>query len=513
VTLPLARLEDALPIRPGLLPVLVGAAVTAVAAGALVAQQPVLGTATVLVAAAGLVTLARPDLATLVVLFLLFSNAVAVAVKFHGAPLTLAAFFPFLMIVPFAFYLYRGEPVIITPAFPFLLAFLVILVLSTIFSTQQDIGFERVKTFLIEGVVVYFLLTNVIRTPEVLRAVVWTLLGAAALLGGITLFQEVTGTYDQPYGGFGQINREFLRGSVEDARLSGPFGDPNYFAQALLIVVPLGLLTVWNERRVLLRAAAVGATVLVAAGIALTVSRGAAIAFLLILVLMAAFRYVRLYQLVGILLGVVVLLTAVPEYRERVSSLTSLGGATEEAGSSEGADESVRSRTTEMLAASLVFLDHPVLGVGPGAFSTFYQEYAGRIGGEVRATTTFGARRGDTPEREAHNLFLGLAADLGGLGLAALFALLVVTFRQLARARRHVLRIRQDVANVVTALMLGLAAYLTTGLFLTLAFERYFWMLLALCGAAASLALRLEAGPEPARRSSSARKNATTASS
>jgi hypothetical protein len=40
------------------------------------------------------------------------------------------------------------------------------------------------------------------------------------------------------------------------------------------------------------------------------------------------------------------------------------------------------------------------------------------------------------------------------------------------------------------ALFLALLAYLVAGLFLSLAFERYFWLLLALAGAAGGVALR-----------------------
>ena len=42
--------------------------------------------------------------------------------------------------------------------------------------------------------------------------------------------------------------------------------------------------------------------------------------------------------------------------------------------------------------------------------------------------------------------------------------------------------------------MLGIVAYASTAMFLTLAFERYFWLLLGLAGAASAIALR---GGEP----------------
>ena len=41
-----------------------------------------------------------------------------------------------------------------------------------------------------------------------------------------------------------------------------------------------------------------------------------------------------------------------------------------------------------------------------------------------------------------------------------------------------------DLANLATAFLLALIAYLATGVFLHLSYSRYFWLLMALSGAA-----------------------------
>jgi putative inorganic carbon (hco3(-)) transporter len=493
------RLHYALPFPPAAV-LAAGVLVSAVAIGGVVARQPLLATAAVAVAGLAVAFLARPDLATATVLFLLMTNAVAVAVNYHGAPLTVAAFFPFLLIVPVAHHLYRGEPIVFTPAFAFLLLFFVAQLLSTIFSIDPDGAWEEVKTFIFEGLIVYFLLTNAVRTAATLRLVTWTLIAAGACLAAVTVFQELTATYTRPYGGFGQVGRDFLIGAVDNARLAGPFGDPNYYAQALMIVVTLSLLSVWTERALVLRVLALGITALMATAVSFTFSRGAAIAFLLVLVVMAFLRYLRTYQIVGIALGIFVLLTLVPEYRDRVSTLTNIGGATEAAGSSEAADVSVRGRTGEMLAAGLVFVDHPVIGVGPGVFPLYYQDYVNQTGLQSHEAAGSSLRRGEEAQREAHNIVLGLAADLGALGLVALGGMIAVTFRDLNRARRRWVGIRPDIANAATAMMLAILAYLVAGLFLTLAFERYLWMLLALGGCVRLIASREAAAAEAVAR-------------
>ena len=51
-------------------------------------------------------------------------------------------------------------------------------------------------------------------------------------------------------------------------------------------------------------------------------------------------------------------------------------------GDSSGAspDGAVLSRATEGIAALLVFADHPLIGVGPGRFPSYYRLYADDIG-------------------------------------------------------------------------------------------------------------------------------------
>ena len=82
---------------------------------------------------------------------------------------------------------------------------------------------------------------------------------------------------------------------------------------------------------------------------------------------------------------------------------------------------------TEGLAALLAWADHPVIGVGPGQFPQYYRQYAEVVGIRVLAR-----------DREAHNLYLGMAAELGIIGITVFLVILGLTFRDLIRARRAV---------------------------------------------------------------------------
>ena len=111
----------------------------------------------------------------------------------------------------------------------------------------------------------------------------------------------------------------------------------------------------------------------------------------------------------------------------------------------------ILSRATESLAALLVFIDHPVIGVGPGMFRYYYGDYAEYVG--LRVLTT---------DRQAHNLYLGVAAETGALGEICFLLILYVTLRNLARVRKRLLESNPELANMATAFMLAIITYMTT---------------------------------------------------
>jgi O-antigen ligase len=485
------------------LPQLAGLLLGAGVLGAAAARAPWAAAVLAALGALAAAALLAPELATLVVVFCLWLDVPAIAVDRFGAPQLAGALIPFVLVVPLLAARRHGRRLVAPPAFAAIVALLVVELASTAFATHQDEAVERVRQFALEGPIVYLLVVNAVRTPETLRRVLWALVAAGALLALVSVHQQLTGRYERPYFGLGTVDGSFFRGQSDVARLAGPLGDPNYYAQILLAVVPLALLAALRERTAWLRLAGAGAAALCCTAIAYTYSRGAAVALLAVLLAMALLGYVRTRHLAAIAVGLAVLLAAVPAYRERVESITRVGGATAEAGADADADQSTRGRTTEMRAAALAFLDHPALGVGPGGFPSYYQRYASRVGGEVHESRRSGPHAGEVPERAAHNIVLGVAADLGVAGLAAVGAVLGLTFRDLGRARRRWRGRRPELVTLADALLLALVGYLVAGLFLSLAFERYLWLLAALAGAAGG----------PALSAAAARTNAASRSS
>jgi O-antigen ligase len=352
---------------------------------------------------------------------------------------------------------------------------------STLLTKQFHVAVNELLTFAIEGVGLYFLITNTIRTAKILRLTIWVLLIAGLFLGGLSLYQQITGTYDNEFGGFAQVSQaafdtgeETLQGEVQKWRLAGPLGQQNRYAQIMLMLAPLGLFRLWGEPSKWLRLLAAIATVLITIGAMLTFSRGAAVGFLLILIIMGFMRYIKIYQLIIVCLGLGLLMQAFPQYGMRLTSLEAVSDAVTDDGTGNGieaADGSTRSRVTEMMAAWLMFTDHPIIGVGPGMYRHYYQEYAKRVGLEVKAT-----------EREAHSLYLGLAAENGMSGLICFSAIVLVMLANLAHIRKRFGQSRPEFAHLATGFILAILAYLATGIFLHFAFIRFFWLIMALAG-------------------------------
>jgi putative inorganic carbon (hco3(-)) transporter len=411
---------------------------------------------------------ARPEGATAAFAFVFYLNVPVLVAQASGATI-LGQFAVALLLLPLvAYILVRREAIVMTPALGLMVVYLVVLITSSVHAGSSSESAGAVTSFLTEGLVLYLLVTNAVRTPRVLRLVVWALLAAGAIMAILSIWQEATGTLGSSFGGLAQTT------SAETSRrLAGPIGETNRYAQILLVLLPLAVWAARVERRIELRLAALGAGLLILSGIVLTLSRGASVGLALLALAMLACRFVRARHILA--LGVVLaafVVTVAPKYVTRLESLQGVAGAT--SADRGAADNAIRGRATENLAALNVFADHPIIGVGPGQF---FAEYSKRYANDLDL------RFLDT-RRRAHNLYLELAADTGLLGLFAFLAIVITTMVQLWRlARFWSAAWRPELADLARALTLSLLAYLATGMFLQLTFQRYFWFLLALANA------------------------------
>lgn len=468
-----------------------GIALVAGVIGAAASTSPLLGLAAAGAAALVALALAQPALGAVAVAFLLWANVPVVAVRSHGVPMPIAAAYILMLLLPAAWHvlvLRRG--LALTAALPWSLAWLGVAVLSASFSRDPGRSFGTVTQLALEGVLVIFLTSQAIRDRKTLRWVTYGLLASGAFMGAIALVQQATGRFDLDFGGFGLTDSAFAIDPAEleaQPRLAGPIGEKNRFGQIMLVLVALGVPAARGAASAAARRALLVATALSAVGAALTFSRGNALAFALLVPCMLALGTVSRRQVATLAaLGLAVLL-ALPQYRDRLATIPTALLLLEDDPSGARPDGAIMGRATQVIAAGLVFADHPVLGAGPGLFRTYAQEYGNPLG-----------LRKLKEEREAHALLPHIAAEYGALGLIAFCALFVVTGRDLWRRARRATDVEdRELSN---AYLLALIAYFLAGLFLHLSFLRYFAFLVGVASAASRLPLAPpSARPEEAR--------------
>lgn len=186
-------------------------------------------------------------------------------------------------------------------------------------------------------------------------------------------------------------------------RASGPFGIPNSLAAWLIVVLPFLIAAAFRRRATPVSRICHGYLALVlAAGLVLTISRGAWLALTLGLVAWPVLRFRRSGQRrlawsagIGVALVALaaVLIWNLPAVRDRVVRLK--------------ADNGERSRRILWDAAWHMFREHPVTGTGGGSFNVLFDQ-----------------RRPENFQDEplwVHNDYLNTLSDYGAVGFALCF--------------------------------------------------------------------------------------------
>lgn len=271
--------------------------------------------------------------------------------------------------------------------------------------------------------VVAFVLTSAcVRGESAMRG----LLAALFFAGGGQAFMGLV----QVAAGFGPA--EFALGGI--MRAHGNFGQPNPFAGYLGTILPLAVTMAAVSHPGRFRTIAAATAVCIGLAILLSQSRGAWLGLVLSFAIMAVAWGARTRRLVvptlaAGLVFVVLALTGVlpPALANRVTSVTSNFGifdVREVVLSPE--NHAVVERMAHWQAGWEMFVDEPLLGIGPGNYPASYADYY------------------VTPWREAlghaHNYYLNMAAEAGLAGVLALSIVLFLAFRTLLQRFRAIER-------------------------------------------------------------------------
>jgi putative inorganic carbon (hco3(-)) transporter len=440
----------------------------------------------------------KPDFATLGAVFALWANLAAAAVRFHHIPAIAAAASFLLLGLPLFYYVViRREPVRTNGVLGLMLVYFVVQVASAEFSADITASFSALSVFSLQGIILYFLILNTVRTPALLQRCLWAMILAGVLLGTLSLVQRITHTYRQDYAGFA-VSHEFDEheddaASVEGTedrtflamypnwRARGSIGDPNYYAQIMIVLVPIALLRLWANRSWLERIPALLALATIVAGVVLSDSRGGTLALCALLVALIVLQYLRPWHVLPVTVAVIIILaTTDPMFIRRVQTLGN------ESGNPRAVDRSILLRRTYLIGAWHMFLDHPLLGVGFGQSPDYLPRY-GRMYGYTM------------PPKDAptHNLYFQILCETGIVGFAAFLLILWAAVKPMFVLRGYWAQRRPEYAHTLASLMLALLGFLVTSVFLHLSFTRYLYLLLGLCGAATAIYSPQSESPAP----------------
>ncbi len=335
-------------------------------------------------------------------------------------------------------------------------------------ATDRELALALVIDFAKEFVILLTIILA-LKTLEHWKRALWLLVLSAGTLAAMSTYQVLTGNYAQIFWGFADSSHEQVLSGVYDVRLIGPLADPNFYGLILVAVAPVAIYLFLDEKRLWLRITAVLAAFFMVFIILNTYSRGAFVALILILGLIALERKISPSLLAGIGVGVLLFAPLLSgSFGERMSSLLDLGSSAETAVYEES---SFRGRTSEYISGILMFIEHPILGVGIGNYRRNYQKYSSRLGLDSR-----------TEARGAHSLYIEIMSETGILGIVTFMGMIISLMRGIRRARKKSKRIHTNPSwqSGMIAIQMALTSFLLASIFLHGAYIRYLWLLVAL---------------------------------
>ncbi len=427
--------------------------------------SPVFAVVGLITVVGAIATIEEPGLGALAVAAFVILRLSAVATDFHGAPSTFTPLLTFILLALVARNIRTGERTAGGGrALLVIAALTAVAIVSLPSAPDVDVGIAATISLVKDGAVAV-VIGLLLRSTRTLRQIVWVLLGGGIFLSSLSILQFLTAAYGSSLGGFAQSEVQHVVGLTDDVRISGPIGDPNFYAQWLVMLVPLAIDRFHDETSLLLRWAGAAAAAMSVAVIVITFSRGALLALVVVIGMMILRHPPKLSTVAVVaVVGVLSLPFLPPGYVDRMVALTDIGSADIDT------DPSLRIREVEAKVATQMFLDDPLTGIGYGNFLTSSREHARDLGLER-----------SNKSREAHNLYLETAAETGIPGVLVLGGVIIAVFLSLVEGRKRFRSMGNHRADGIGhAVGVALVGYLVTSVFLHMAFPRPAFLLVGI---------------------------------
>ena len=309
----------------------------------------------------------------------------------------------------------------------------------------------QLSDHLIKAVVFFWLIATLVTSASRLRLFVWMLSLCSIPLALTAINNYRSGVFVTQAGSAVQRIAGYVGGS-------GLAGNPNDLALMLNLLLPItGVLFVVSRSPGARLATGLACLLSVAAVIA-TFSRAGFITLAAIglLTVVAMARRGAVATALGIVFLLCVTLAIVPRsYYDRLATITNIEA--DVTGSAQG-------RWDDWVLSINYVRDHPVTGAG--------------LGQDLLALN---AARGRETWRSVHNAYLQAAVDLGLPGAALFVALLLASFQNARRVRRHAQRAGHDeLALLAQGVSISLSAFAVAAFFHPIAYQFYFFCLAGL---------------------------------
>ena len=413
---------------------------------------------------AALICMINVEVGMLVLLLITFIRLSDVLVGDYGLPSIAKPFIALLLVGIVLRWIFYSHPPRGWLDVVFLVGLYGLMVfLSLIYAADFGTTFNALTDVLKDGVIAIIVVV-LLQREEMFRWAIYALLIAGIFMGTLSVYQYLTGTFSNTYWGFASASLMNIVGQSSDYRISGPYGSPNVFAQIMVVMVPLSLERVINERNQVFRLVAMWALVASSLAVIFTFSRSGFLSLVFVVFLFMAWRRTQFRTwliLVTLLMGLVSILPK--DYTARVGTLTDL--VTDQTTAT--SEVSFRGRTSEATIGWLMFLDHPILGVGTKNYPVFYQEYSRKLGLDPRLEN-----------RSPHSLYVEIAAEQGLVGIFIFSFLIFSVFRGLSRSRKIFEELGElRMLNMAMAVTISMIGYLVSSTFIHSSYPRPFWVL------------------------------------
>jgi probable O-glycosylation ligase (exosortase A-associated) len=332
------------------------------------------------------------------------------------------------------------------------LAFIVWAAITIPLSIWPGGSWAQLTDHLIKAVIFFWLIGTLVTTRQRLERFMWVLALCAIPLAATALANYQSGVFIT----HATSSVQRIAGYVGGAGLAG---NPNDLALMLNLLLPLTGALFIISRQPWLRLVALAALMLSVAAVIATFSRAGFITLAVISLsaLAAAVRRGALGAAVVVAFLAIGAFVVIPEqYFNRLSTITNIDADT--TGSAQG-------RWEDYFVSLEYIRMNPLTGAG--------------LGQDLLALNE---TRGHATWRSVHNAYLQAAVDLGIPGVALLLALLLASFANARRVRRHAARRKdlRDLEVMASGIHVSLVAFTVAAFFHPIAYQFYFFCLAGL---------------------------------